>query len=459
MSEFPLITVNGVTQTATYLSDDTIYNYYLFAFTNVNRTNRITFYKNTPCDILLVGGGGGGGGTTNQTSGVGNNTTGGGGAGAVVFIKSVILKKDHEYNILLGNGGTGGPANALFGSGLRGGTTSISSITENNIIILSAFGGGGGSVPMAGRSQQIDGGSGGGAGGEIRSGGIALPNDSIIIYNGTTGVVYGNNGGNRNNVPDLRIGSSGGGGAGAPGQDGNTTGSPAGGNGGNGIFQATVAGINYNFVTVFGTTVHGIDNDGDATKRYFGGGGGGGGFSDAGGGGKGGGGSGRGLVGEPGNAGSLNTGGGGGGVYLRGVGGNGGTGIVLIKFAVIKSFTVTFNTNGKGTNKTVIQDYNTTATFPTLKAVGWQFRGWSTTSTGTVTHNAGSVLTFLNNITYFAVWTENTGGMVSFSELQAVYGGVGKISISDYRVQSGQTTPGSIITLGTHFKGKGPAPP
>lgn len=60
---------------------------------------------------------------------------------------------------------------------------------------------------------------------------------------------------------------------------------------------------------------------------------------------------------------------------------------------------------------------------------------------------------------YFAIWTDNANNTVSFSELETVFGGTNPISISEYRTQSGQTTAGSIITVSTHFKGKGVAPP
>jgi hypothetical protein len=455
MGKIPLIKVNDVEQSPILINEDSSHTYYRFAFQySALQKNRIFFEDDTVCDILLVGGGGGGAGAGETYSA----TSGGGGAGAVVFIKSV--RMNANYDIYVGNGGAGGSSVNLTQNGKRGETTTISSITNNNsIIILSAFGGGGGKI-IGDSTTDVNGGSGGGVSYNISLGGTTIPLNSIIKYNDTTGVRYGNRGGNRLGVNTTSWSSSGGGGAGAPGQNGNTTpGVLAGGNGGDGIFQATVAGINYNFVTVFGTTVHGIDNDGDATKRYFGGGGGGGGFGEAGSGGKGGGGGGRGRDGAAGNPGSLGTGGGGGGVYFNGAGGNGGTGIVLIKFAVIKSFTVTFNANGKGTGKTVTQDYNTSVSLPTLKAVGWVFGGWATNSTATTADVTAAFTMPVNGRTLHAVWTENTGGMVSFSELQAVYGGEGKISISDYRVQSGQTTPGSIITLGTHFKGKGPAPP
>ena len=63
------------------------------------------------------------------------------------------------------------------------------------------------------------------------------------------------------------------------------------------------------------------------------------------------------------------------------------------------------------------------------------------------------------SVTVYAIWTDNANNTVRFSELEKVFGGTNPISISEYRTQSGQTTVGSIITVSTHFKGKGVAPP
>jgi hypothetical protein len=126
----------------------------------------------------------------------------------------------------------------------------------------------------------------------------------------------------------------------------------------------------------------------------------------------------------------------------------------------VDSYTVTFDRNGKGTGKTVTQSVGTTVTCPILKAVGYVFGGWAISSTSTTVNKEGNATFVLGtaNQSFFAIWTENTNGSVSFSELQTVYGGINPIGISEYRTESGQTTANSQIALSANFKGKGPAP-
>jgi hypothetical protein len=126
----------------------------------------------------------------------------------------------------------------------------------------------------------------------------------------------------------------------------------------------------------------------------------------------------------------------------------------------IIQYTVTFNNNGYGTGKTVTQNYNTTITCPTLKAVGYVFGGWATSASSTTQNKAGGATFTLGagNENYFAIWTVNTNNVVRFSELQTVYGGTNPISLSEYRTQSGQTTANSKISLSANLKGKGPVP-
>jgi hypothetical protein len=133
--------------------------------------------------------------------------------------------------------------------------------------------------------------------------------------------------------------------------------------------------------------------------------------------------------------------------------------------------TLSYNINGGGTAITVSTPTSVTeesgyviAAVPTLKAVGYAFGGWATSialaTAKTVANAGGSTYTLgIADATLYAIWTENTGEKVSFSELKTVFGGSDPISISTYRAQSGQTTANSIITLSTHLKGKGPAPP
>jgi hypothetical protein len=124
------------------------------------------------------------------------------------------------------------------------------------------------------------------------------------------------------------------------------------------------------------------------------------------------------------------------------------------------SYTVTFNSNGKGTGKTVTQNNGTTVTCPTLKAVGYVFGGWALSASSTTVNKEGNATFVLGaaNQTFFAIWTENTNGSVSFSELQTVFRGENPIRISEYRTESGQTIANSEIRLSANFKGKGPQP-
>jgi len=133
--------------------------------------------------------------------------------------------------------------------------------------------------------------------------------------------------------------------------------------------------------------------------------------------------------------------------------------IAYAQWTIIQ-YTVTFNNNGYGTGTTVTQNYNTTITCPTLKAVGYVFGGWATSASSTTQNKAGDATFTLGagNENYFAIWTVNTNNVVRFSELQTVYGGTNPISLSEYRTQSGQTTANSKISLSANLKGKGPAP-
>ena len=124
----------------------------------------------------------------------------------------------------------------------------------------------------------------------------------------------------------------------------------------------------------------------------------------------------------------------------------------------VNSYNVNFYNNGKGTGVLITQNYNTTITCPTIKAVGYVFGGWATSAESTTVNRAGNSTFTLGpaNENYYAIWTENTNGRIWFSELQTVYGGTNPIYISEYRTQSGQTTANSRITLSANFKGKGP---
>jgi hypothetical protein len=217
-----IIKVNNTQIIPTYIA----LNQYLYAFTSITDTYTFINTKNITCDILMIGGGGGG------------SSVYGGGAGALVFMKSVVLPTG-TYILFVGNGGSGGS-----NIGNKGEDTKI---ILNGTDILVAEGGGGGG-----------GGNGGSGGGGITNPGIANnPGTSKFVYNGITGIKYGNNG------------SSGGGGAGTAGNAGNISSS-----GGDGRTNAIINNITYDFVSVFGTNTYGINNDNNNT-RYFAGGGGG----------------------------------------------------------------------------------------------------------------------------------------------------------------------------------------
>jgi hypothetical protein len=316
-----------------------------FPYTGTGATKdySITTTENLICDILVVAGGGGGA----------HNHGGGGGGGAIVFINSVVLN-NASYTIRVGSGGAKGSRSTTNFGGLKGNDTVI---TLNGTDILKAEGGGGG-----GQGSTVgsigNGGSGGGGDGyrdalSVFNNGI-VGTGSIKNYNGTTGVLYGNNGGSyylATSGTYINKAGAGGGGGGAGQIGSNATKVNVAGNGGNGISSATINGNTYNFVDMFGTT-YGTNDDNNSTTRYFGGGGGGGtwaanagdapagdigGVTISGSGGKGGGGGGALLSATTGFAATVNTGGGGGGGSYGSTdssvdGGNGGSGIVIIRY-------------------------------------------------------------------------------------------------------------------------------
>jgi hypothetical protein len=336
----------------------------------------IYFPENTVCDILIVGGGGSGSA----------NHGGGGGAGAVVFIKSVVLNSG-TYTINVGKGGssTNFTADDISAIGNKG---IDSKILFNSSEILKAEGGGaGGASHTTGNGGS--GGSGGGADGYTlttitnNSGAGTVGTSSIFTYNGTTGIKYGNVGGNRNTEVADNAGSGGsGGGAGSP---GSRSSSPyIGASGGNGVCNAIINSVTYDFSSIFGNS-YGVNNDGN-NNRYFGGGGGSSYWNRSGFtpsrtsalGGKGGGGDG-GFNNDTSSViakdGLSNSGGGGGGGNGDGAfnirnGGAGGSGIVIIKVI------------SPTTNKYLFFNYlptqptlNYTLTFPTITIANFNNSG------------------------------------------------------------------------------------
>jgi hypothetical protein len=326
-SVHPTITVSGVTKTAISMGN----NAFMFAFDDNNPSGTMNFTQDTVCDILLVGGGGG----TPTDHGIADRYFGGGGSGGIVFIKSVTL--NGNFTFTRGNGGT--HANYWNVVPSNGGD---SIIKNGNIDVLRASGGGAG--------IGANGGSGGGGGlvyiqataGKI-TGGSNLTINSRYVYNGITGNIYGNKGGNGQiNIPSIYGG--GGGGAGKIGGSNYISGELT-ADGGDGICDANINGIRYKFIDLYGK-FYGVDNDYD-WNTYFGGGGAGsgGGYvynmvmpTASKKGGKGGGGNGaiyqntRGVNGLP------NTGGGGGGsgTWYPAVvdGAYGGSGIIIVRYYI-----------------------------------------------------------------------------------------------------------------------------
>jgi hypothetical protein len=300
---------------------DTDYNYFALYNANENQTQyNITFPKQTECDILVVGGGGSGG-----------RFGGGGGAGSVLFKSQIVIVGNCTINV-----GRGGIGHNIFSQ--IGGNGQQSTITINGVNYIADGGGGGGSRQESQSAGPQNGASGGSGGGGSHSntgtgaiGGVTTK--TSYTYSGweTNGFNGGNgrpntSGGNPNHA------SGGGGGAGGLGQNWDSTG------GGNG-------GLAKEYISVFGS---GVGHNG-----YFGGGGGGNtyasegdvGFANGGNGLFGGGGNGGfdGGTELPGADALGGTGGGGGGSKYDGGtaedtdGGDGGSGIVIIRYKVIKT--------------------------------------------------------------------------------------------------------------------------
>ena len=273
--ESPQTTGGGAYIVATGGTITTDGNYKYHTFTGDGTFSVTGLGTNNTIDVLAVGGGGGGGGSSDSNSG-------GGGAGG--YLEGSITAEVQSYDIVIGQGGTGGVADV----GTSGGDTTIS------VLNATALGGGyGGGGARSLQKAAAQGGSGGGGGGfpNDMSGGAGIQGDS----GGLTG--YGNAGGS--------IGSYSSDGGGGAGQAGGTNANSAGGDGRQWL-------------------------DGN----YYAGGGSGGAGNLAGG--LGGGGAGSNGSGNGANA-TANTGGGGGGSYASGsssssTGGNGGSGVVIFRY-------------------------------------------------------------------------------------------------------------------------------
>ena len=202
--------------------------------------------------VLVVGGGGGG---SNGAEGYNGYTGAGGGAGGLVFYPFFTFDKGF-YSLVEG---FGGPEN------VRGGDTAIQNASGAQLFL--AIGGG---------SRGWSGGSGSGGVTSINTWTSIAPGLALAsnVAGGATCVVGGNAGGaavNYASFPGYNTArQAGGGGAGAPG--GSVTAAmdkPTAG--GDGLRNATVNGVVYDFATVFGAAYTSAD-------KYVGGGGGGGGY-------------------------------------------------------------------------------------------------------------------------------------------------------------------------------------
>jgi len=305
----------------------TEYKYMTFTYTGSgnNTPYSITFPENTECDILVVGGGGGASG----------GHGGGGGAGQLVFVNNAIL--NGTYNIAVGKKGIGGKSTEQ-----PNGYAAIKGFNSSFGSLIAEAGG-----TNTSTSTDKDGGSGAGGDGWRFDGGtvgFGVKNSSTDTFSSGTVYSRGNDGGS-----DTENGARGGGGGGA-GVAGSSNSS--GGDGLSGISE-----IGYDFRTNFGTSV-GQYIAGE-NKVYFAGGGGGGGSNGNVSGGKGGGGvgtnSGTRTVGASAIA---NTGSGGGGNGSNSTGGDGGSGIVFIRYRIIK--TVPGFLNYTGTDWIVSNIYTNT---------------------------------------------------------------------------------------------------
>jgi hypothetical protein len=302
------------------------------------------------CDILMIGGGGAGG-----------YYGGGGGAGACIVAIGHKLPGG-MCNVTVGPGGyyigagVGSNSTAIKGSsiyiggGVGAGAGSDSSISVDGITLYLAKGGGrGASGGRGGRYiDGVPGGCGGGAGlGEYAGSNVYATrkgedfvttnivngelNISPTIEPQPTYAIFGNKGGDQE---DLRaLATAGGGGIGAAGGN-HANGVYMAGSGGAGLNDATINGIPYNFKSYFANNnPFGHNNNG-----YIGGGGSGDSMANESPGGIGGGGKGNaagyytntpGIIATPG---AVNTGSGGGSGSFDEGDISGGSGIVIIRY-------------------------------------------------------------------------------------------------------------------------------
>jgi uncharacterized repeat protein (TIGR02543 family) len=369
----------------------------------------------TNVDVLVVGGGGGGGGTG------GRGWSGGGGAGGqVASSNSKTVISQSQITVKVGAGGAGGSATARTSADVaKSGDSSIF-----GDITASGGGAGGHAMVTDYTTNDISAPTNGGGGGAQANqfGGAAYTWNSAI------------SGGNGYLSSDSLTQSAGGGaGAGGSGSSGTSS---RGGDGGSGS----------------------ISNITGSNVSYAGGGGGGkrkANTSSAGSGKDGGGNGGQEAAGS--NA-TANTGGGGGGAGgdpAGFVGGNGGSGVVIVRYALVVTYSYDLNsaTSGSAPISGSAQGGTsfTTAASTGIAKTNYTFGGWCSTQPAIGAACSGTLLTAnasqtmpvsASSITFYAVWTGNSQtityangggtGSAPASPTSAVYGSTFTVPANPY---------------------------
>ena len=136
-------------------------NYSYAEFTNSSGNNKITFYKDIECDVLIVGGGGGGGAGWATNRDWQGGYPGIGGYGGTFKETKIKFLANKEYTIIVGKGGeTSHQRGKNFTSSVaNAGTQSIIKLQNQNIIVSN--GGGRGSPQWLRHWKYATGASGG----------------------------------------------------------------------------------------------------------------------------------------------------------------------------------------------------------------------------------------------------------------------------------------------------------
>jgi hypothetical protein len=287
----------------------------------------------TQASILIIAGGGAGG------SGA---YAGGGGAGGVVYVANKNVSSATAYSLSVGAGGTPGAANLV--SSTNRSTNGDNSWFENSSTLVAIGGGaaasyawGTGSAPYS----VCDGNSGGSGGGSPECNNAGYSNDGGASTQTTpTGATssYGNAGGGTATANNYAGG--GGGGAGAVGTASTSAGSPGAGGSGTNDFQVWINSIS--------SAMSGVSGWSTATSGGYLAGGGGGSSTTGATGGAGGGGAGGSSSILNGYNGTTNTGSGGGGSgypSTSGQGGSGGSGIVIIRYLLNVTISISISSS------------------------------------------------------------------------------------------------------------------